>query len=219
MSGFRVAKGGAQEIYSITPDLTTLGKILGGGLPVGAYGGRREIMQMVAPSGPIYQAGTLSGNPLAMTAGLETLKIIDEDEGFYHRLEAIGADLEQGIRNALGEFGLNYTLNRVGSMFTLFFTESAVKDFDSAKTSDTEKFAAYFGAMLDAGVFAPDGCSIGRTGDSGENCAKLRGCPDLGLPPPAGLRDVPLWRIFGLTRAPTNCAEAASASRFRNNLL
>jgi len=155
MSGFRVAKGGAQELYGIKPDLTTFGKVIGGGLPVGSYGGRRDIMQMIAPAGPVYQAGTLSGNPLAMTAGIETLKIIDEDENFYSRLEDISSDLESGFRDAMGEIGLNYTLNRVGSMFTLFFTESAVTDFDSAKTSDTTKFSAYFSSMLDAGVYLP----------------------------------------------------------------
>ena len=155
MSGFRVAKGGAQELYGIKPDLTTFGKVIGGGLPVGAYGGRRDMMQMIAPAGPIYQAGTLSGNPQAMTAGIETLKIIDEDENFYSRLRDISSDLESGVRDAMGEMGLNYTLNRVGSMFTLFFTESAVTDFDSAKTSDTAKFAAYFSAMLDAGIYLP----------------------------------------------------------------
>lgn len=155
MSGFRVAKGGAQELYGIVPDLSTFGKVIGGGLPVGAYGGRRDIMQMVAPSGPVYQAGTLSGNPLAMTAGIETLKIIDENPKFYDDLEGISADLERGIRDAMGEFGVNYTLNRVGSMFTLFFTDVAVTDFDSAKTSDTTKFSSYFSAMLDAGVYLP----------------------------------------------------------------
>jgi glutamate-1-semialdehyde 2,1-aminomutase len=110
---------------------------------------------MIAPSGPVYQAGTLSGNPLAMTAGIETLKIIDEDETFYAHLEEISNELENGIRDAIGELGLGYTLNRVGSMFTLFFTESAVTDFDSAKTSDTAKFASYFSSMLDDGVYLP----------------------------------------------------------------
>jgi len=155
MSGFRVARGGAQELYGIDPDLSTFGKVIGGGLPVGAYGGRRDIMQMIAPSGPVYQAGTLSGNPLAMTAGIETLKIIDEDETFFAHLEEISNELENGIRDAIGELGLGYTLNRVGSMFTLFFTESAVTDFDSAKTSDTAKFASYFSSMLDDGVYLP----------------------------------------------------------------
>jgi glutamate-1-semialdehyde 2,1-aminomutase len=155
MSGFRVAKGGAQELYGITPDLSTFGKVIGGGLPVGAYGGRRDIMQLIAPAGPVYQAGTLSGNPLAMTAGIETLRIIDEDGSFYDRLEEISSRLESVVRDALGELGLNYTFNRCGSMFTLFFTESPVADFDSAKTSDTSKFASYFRRMLDEGVYLP----------------------------------------------------------------
>jgi glutamate-1-semialdehyde 2,1-aminomutase len=155
MSGFRVAKGGAQELYGIKPDLSTFGKVIGGGLPVGAYGGRRDIMQMIAPSGPVYQAGTLSGNPLAMTAGIETLMIINEDDNFYSKLEAIGNVLENGIREAMGELGVSYTLNRVGSMFTLFFTESSVIDFDTAKTSDTSKFAAYFSEMLNEGIYLP----------------------------------------------------------------
>jgi glutamate-1-semialdehyde 2,1-aminomutase len=155
MSGFRVAKGGAQALYGITPDLTTFGKVIGGGLPVGAYGGRGDVMQLIAPAGPVYQAGTLSGNPLAMTAGIETLKIIDEDESFYDRLESISNDLENSIRDAMGELGVSFTFNRVGSMFTLFFTDSAVTDFDSAKRSDTEKFAGYFSAMLDDGIYLP----------------------------------------------------------------
>jgi glutamate-1-semialdehyde 2,1-aminomutase len=155
MSGFRVAKGGAQELYGITPDLTTFGKVIGGGLPVGAYGGRREIMEMVAPAGPVYQAGTLSGNPLAMAAGVETLKVIDEDDTFYQRLEGTSADLETGIRDALRSARMNHTINRVGSMFTLFFTDKPVTDFDSAKTSDTAKFARYFSTMLDEGIYLP----------------------------------------------------------------
>jgi glutamate-1-semialdehyde 2,1-aminomutase len=155
MSGFRVAKGGAQELYGITPDLSTFGKVIGGGLPVGAYGGRRDIMQMIAPSGPVYQAGTLSGNPLAMTAGIETLTIIDENPKFYSDLESNGNELDTGIREVIGELGLNYVLNRVGSMFTLFFTDRPVIDFDSAKTSDTSKFAGYFSNMLDQGVYLP----------------------------------------------------------------
>jgi len=155
MSGFRVAKGGAQELYGIKPDLSTFGKIIGGGLPVGAYGGRREIMQMIAPSGPVYQAGTLSGNPLAMTAGIETLKVIDEDANFYAKLEETSNELENRIRDAMEKLSLSYTLNRVGSMFTLFFTQSAVTDFDSAKTSDTAKFTGYFDSMLDDGIYLP----------------------------------------------------------------
>ena len=136
MSGFRVARGGAQELYDITPDLTTFGKIIGGGLPVGAYGGRGDIMSLIAPSGPVYQAGTLSGNPLAMTAGIETLRIIDEDSEFYARLEASSRYLELGIRESMRSLGLNYKFNRCGSMFTLFFTDQPVTDFTSATTSD-----------------------------------------------------------------------------------
>lgn len=155
MTGFRLARGGAQELYGVTPDLTTFGKIIGGGLPVGAFGGRREIMEMIAPSGAVYQAGTLSGNPLAMTAGIETLRVIDEDAGFYDRLESSAAALESGIRDALAERGLRYTVNRRGSMFTLFFTDKPVTDFDSAKTSDTAKFASFFGSMLEKGIYLP----------------------------------------------------------------
>jgi glutamate-1-semialdehyde 2,1-aminomutase len=155
MTGFRLAKGGAQEIYNIKPDLTAFGKIIGGGLPVGAYGGRREIMEMIAPSGAVYQAGTLSGNPLAMTAGLETLKAIDEDEDFYTDLAESCEYLYDGIRNVLEELKLNYTFNSVGSMFTLFFTDEKVVDFDSAKRSDTKLFAAYFNQMLESGIYLP----------------------------------------------------------------
>ena len=155
MTGFRVARGGAQALYGITPDLTTFGKIIGGGLPVGAYGGRAEIMNMVAPSGPVYQAGTLSGNPLAMTAGYETLKIIDEDAQFYEKLEEKSAFLAEGISDAARRRNLKFTLNRVGSMLTLFFTDAEVYDFDTAKKSDTRKFAEFFGAMLESGVYLP----------------------------------------------------------------
>ena len=155
MTGFRLARGGAQELYGVAPDLTTFGKIIGGGLPVGAYGGRAEIMKMIAPSGPVYQAGTLSGNPLAMTAGFETLSIIDETPDFYAQLEEKSAYLAGGIADGLREMGLNYTINRTGSMFTLFFTESEVVDFDTAKLSDTAKFAGYFGAMLERGIYLP----------------------------------------------------------------
>jgi glutamate-1-semialdehyde 2,1-aminomutase len=155
MTGFRLAKGGAQELYGVVPDLTTFGKIIGGGLPVGAYGGRAEIMKMIAPSGPVYQAGTLSGNPLAMTAGIETLKIIDETPDFYAQLEEKSAYLADGIADGLKKLNLNYTINRVGSMLTLFFTDQKVIDFDTAKTSDTQKFAGYFGAMLESGIYLP----------------------------------------------------------------
>jgi glutamate-1-semialdehyde 2,1-aminomutase len=155
MSGFRVARGGAQELYHIYPDLTTFGKIIGGGLPVGAYGGRREIMEMIAPSGPVYQAGTLSGNPLAMTAGLETLRIISEDPGFYDRLETKAAKLETGLIEACETRQLPLQFNRSGSMFTLFFTETDVTDFSTAKTSNTSQFGTYFNAMLQEGVYLP----------------------------------------------------------------
>ncbi len=155
MSGFRVARGGAQELYGVLPDITTLGKIIGGGLPVGAYGGRREIMELVAPQGPMYQAGTLSGNPLAMAAGIETLSMIDEDPDFYARLALSCEYLYSGIRSNLAELKRPYTLNNCGSMFTLFFTEMPVTDFDSAKTSDSAEFSAYFGRMLENGVYLP----------------------------------------------------------------
>ncbi|MEP7211504.1 MAG: glutamate-1-semialdehyde 2,1-aminomutase [Acidobacteriota bacterium] len=155
MSGFRVARGGAQELYGVAPDITTFGKIIGGGLPVGAFGGRREIMEMIAPAGNIYQAGTLSGNPLAMTAGIETLKAIDEDKDFYKRLAVSSQYLYDGIASVLNEFQLGYTFNSCGSMFTLFFTDQKVTDFDSAKTSNTAAFTAYFRRMLESGVYLP----------------------------------------------------------------
>lgn len=153
MTGFRVAKGGAQDLYHVKPDLTTLGKIIGGGLPVGAYGGRRDIMSMVSPLGPMYQAGTLSGNPLAMTAGYETLSIIDQQPDFYTLLEMKAKKLSDGIQNNIHDLGLPLTQNRAGSMFTLFFTSTVVKNYDDAKTSDTEKFAAYFHGMLERGIY------------------------------------------------------------------
>jgi glutamate-1-semialdehyde 2,1-aminomutase len=152
MTGFRVARGGAQELYEITPDLTTMGKVIGGGLPVGAYGGKKEIMEQVAPAGPIYQAGTLSGNPLAMRAGYETLKKLNQP-GFYEKLEKKAEMLEEGIKNNLKELNLHLTMNRVGSMSCLFFTSEEVIDYDSAVKSDTEKFAAYFNAMLNQGIY------------------------------------------------------------------
>src|SRR5574337_1204546 len=151
MTGFRVAFGGAQQLYGIKPDLTCLGKVIGGGLPVGAFGGRREIMEKVAPVGPIYQAGTLSGNPLAMTAGIETLKLLGKP-GVYKALEKASAELEQGLRSAAAEAGGPVTLNRVGSMFTGFFTDRKVTDFASAKTSDTARFGKFFLSMLKNGV-------------------------------------------------------------------
>jgi glutamate-1-semialdehyde 2,1-aminomutase len=151
MTGFRVAYGGAQQLYKIKPDMTCLGKVIGGGLPVGAFGGKREIMEKLAPVGPIYQAGTLSGNPLAMTAGIETLKLLSKP-GVYKTLEKNAADLEKGLRTAAEEAGVPTTFNRVGSMFTCFFTDKKVKDFESAKSSDTARFGKYFLSMLKNGV-------------------------------------------------------------------
>jgi glutamate-1-semialdehyde 2,1-aminomutase len=151
MTGFRVAYGGAQQLYKIKPDLTCLGKVIGGGLPVGAFGGRREIMEKIAPLGPIYQAGTLSGNPLAMTAGIETLKLLALP-GTYKTLEKSAADLAKGLQSAAEEAGVPARVNRVGSMFTAFFTDRIVKDYASAKTSDTVRFGRYFLSMLKNGV-------------------------------------------------------------------
>jgi glutamate-1-semialdehyde 2,1-aminomutase len=155
MTGFRVARGGAQERYGVPPDMTTLGKIIGGGLPVGAYGGRAEIMDCVAPVGPVYQAGTLSGNPLAVTAGLETLRMIQEDAGLYERLESKGRRVADGLRQAASSTGIPATVNQVGSMFTLFFTPETVTDYASAKTSDTARFGAFFRGMLERGIYLP----------------------------------------------------------------
>jgi glutamate-1-semialdehyde 2,1-aminomutase len=152
MSGFRVAFGGAQELYGITPDLTALGKVIGGGLPVGAYGGKTEYMSQVAPEGPIYQAGTLSGNPLAMAAGIATLSILMRP-GTYEALENSAAALAEGLAEVNRRLDAELAFNRVGSMFTTFFTPGPVTDFDAAKASDTGKFGDYFRAMLDEGVY------------------------------------------------------------------
>lgn len=152
MSGFRVAYGGAQMLYNIEPDLTTLGKIIGGGLPVGAYGGKREIMEMIAPAGPIYQAGTLSGNPLAMTAGIITLKLLQQS-GVYDELEKKSAKIAAGLEKAAREAGAKVTFTRVASMLCAFFTDRPVTDFASAANSDTEKFGIYFRQMLERGVY------------------------------------------------------------------
>ena len=152
MTGFRVGYGGAQGRYGIDPDLTTLGKVIGGGLPVGAYGGKREIMEKVAPAGPVYQAGTLSGNPLAMTAGLMMLKILKRP-GTYEELERKSALLEKGLKEVANLAGAKCSFNRVGAMFTTFFTDQQVVDFHSAVSSDTKKFATYFAAMLNEGIY------------------------------------------------------------------
>jgi len=155
MTGFRVAKGGVQEMTGIYADLTTFGKIIGGGLPVGAYGGKKEIMEMVSPSGTVYQAGTLSGNPLAMSAGYAALSYINEHPEIYVRLEKLSSKLEKGIADNLQKLNLNYCINRIGSMLCLFFTEKKVTDFNSAATSDTAKFAKYFYKMLESGIYLP----------------------------------------------------------------
>lgn len=153
MTGFRLAKGGAQERFGVQADLTTLGKIIGGGMPVGAYGGRREIMDYVSPSGPVYQAGTLSGNPIAMAAGLAMLGQLNEDAQFYQKLEASSNRIVSDLKEVLQELGLPYTINQVGSMYTLFFTDAEVVDYETAKTSDTALFGSYFRQMLERGVY------------------------------------------------------------------
>ena len=152
MTGFRVARGGAQERYGVTPDMTCLGKIIGGGLPVGAFGGKREIMEQVAPLGPIYQAGTLSGNPLAMTAGLATLRATGEPD-FYEGLEGLGERWRRGMREVASEGDVPFTINQVGSMASIFFTEEPVADFASAARSDTEVFKDFFWHMLRHGIY------------------------------------------------------------------
>ncbi len=155
MTGFRVAKGGVQEREGITPDLTALGKVIGGGLPVGAFGGKAEIMDQLAPDGPVYQAGTLSGNPLAMAAGLAQLKELEKQHG-WERLEEIGAEFEKSTREAIAATGRNLTFNRVGSMFCLYFGEDEIRNVDDVVKTDFEAFRKFFWAALDAGVyFAP----------------------------------------------------------------
>lgn len=156
MTGFRVAFGGAQELYNIKPDLTTMGKIIGGGLPVGAYGGSKEIMDLIAPLGPMYQAGTLSGNPLAMAAGIAMLKQLrDHKSDIYPKLEKLSGELVEGVAAAAKNAGISLTHNRVGSMFTWFFQQGPVTDWDSAAKSDTEVFGKFFREMLDRGVYLP----------------------------------------------------------------
>lgn len=152
MSGFRVAYGGAQELFGVTPDMTTLGKIIGGGLPVGAFGGKREIMEKLSPSGGVYQAGTLSGNPLAMSAGIATLNILKQP-GFYQKLEEKSRAVAEGIAKAAKDAGFPLYSTRVGSMFCAFFTKGEVRDWPSAAQCDTKAFAKYFLAMLDQGIY------------------------------------------------------------------
>ena len=152
MTGFRVAKGGVQELEGLMPDLTAMGKVIGGGLPVGAFGGKAEIMDYLAPDGPVYQAGTLSGNPLAMAAGLAQLREMERVDG-YGKLEQLGARLEAGMRTMLSRKGLDYRFNRVGSMFCLFFTGEEIVNLDSVMTADTAAFRKFFTAMLDQGIY------------------------------------------------------------------
>ncbi len=152
MTGFRLAKGGYQEICGIAPDLTALGKVIGGGLPVGAFGGRAEIMNQLSPDGPVYQAGTLSGNPLAMAAGLAQLRTLESENG-YEKLENLGAQLESGVRSTLQKIGRPFTFQRIGSMFCLYFTEREVWNLNDAKTSDTALFARFFKTCLESGLY------------------------------------------------------------------
>jgi glutamate-1-semialdehyde 2,1-aminomutase len=152
MTGFRVHAGGAQALYGVTPDLSCFGKVIGGGLPVGAYGGRGDLMERVAPAGDVYQAGTLSGNPLAMRAGIETLDLLSEP-GVYERLEVVSDRLAIGLENAAAEAGVTATVNRVGSMMTTFFCSGPVGDYDAASGADTIRYAAFFHGMLERGVY------------------------------------------------------------------
>lgn len=154
ITGFRVSYGGAQALYGVTPDLTCLGKIIGGGLPVGAYGGRRDIMEMMAPVGPVYQAGTLSGNPIAMTAGIETLKLLGQPEVF-NQLENKAASLEKGIATAAAELGMGLQISRIASLLTVFFTSVPVIDYGSAKQANTEVFNKFFHVLLAEGIYWP----------------------------------------------------------------
>ena len=150
ITGFRLALGGAQQYFHVTPDLSTFGKIIGGGMPVGAYGGREDIMRMVSPDGPVYQAGTLSGNPIATAAGLATLRILKEDTGIYDRLEARAKELADAVREAAGE---RVSVNQIASLMSIFFTGDAVTDYESATHSDTKQYADYFGYLLDRGIY------------------------------------------------------------------
>jgi glutamate-1-semialdehyde 2,1-aminomutase len=153
MTGFRLAPGGAQQLYGVKPDLTCLGKIIGGGLPVAAYGGRADVMDLVSPAGPVYQAGTLSGNPLAMAAGIWALRRLSR--GLYRKLSALGHGLAAGLADAAREAGVPLQVNALGSMVTPFFTSARVRDYQSARTADTPRFGVFFNAMLDRGVYLP----------------------------------------------------------------
>jgi len=163
MTGFRISYGGAQAHFGVTPDLTTMGKVIGGGLPVGAYGGRREIMEMVAPAGPMYQAGTLSGNPLAMTAGIKTLELLKQP-GSYDKLTATTEKLVEGIKEAATAAGLPITAGSVSAMFGFFLCEGPVRNFEEAKATDAERFGKLHRAMLERGVYlAPSAFEAGFT--------------------------------------------------------
>ncbi|MCH6573615.1 MAG: glutamate-1-semialdehyde 2,1-aminomutase, partial [Bacteroidetes bacterium] len=153
MTGFRVSAGGVQEVLNLSPDLSTFGKIIGGGLPVGAFGGKTEIMDMIAPDGPVYQAGTLSGNPLAMAAGVAVLSYIKDHPEIYDDLEKKSSYLEDGFKENIRSVGKNYSINRVGSMMCMFFTEEPVEDFNSAVKSDTELYGKYYHQMLQRGIY------------------------------------------------------------------
>jgi len=155
MTGFRLAYGGAQELYGVHPHLTTMGKIIGGGLPVGAYGGPSAIMDLIAPLGPVYQAGTLSGNPLAMAAGYATLSYLREHKDVYSRLDKLAGEVVDGVAAAAKDAGVTMCHNRVGSMFTWFFTKGPVTDWTSASKCDTEAFGRFFRAMLENGIYLP----------------------------------------------------------------
>jgi glutamate-1-semialdehyde 2,1-aminomutase len=181
ITGFRLAYGGAQELLNVKPDMTCLGKIIGGGLPIGAYGGHREIMKWIAPQGPVYQAGTLSGNPLVVAAGIAALKLLNKPSN-YAKLERMTANLVAGLRKAAGQAGVPVQINSIGSMFTVFFTSTPVTNFETAKTSDTGRYAKFFHAMLRQGVYFPpsqyESCflSLAHTGkdirDTGEAAKK-----------------------------------------------
>lgn len=156
ITGFRLAYGGAQERFGVTPDMTTLGKIIGGGMPLAAYGGSRKIMDKVSPEGPVYQAGTLSGNPIATTAGIETLKILKENPGYYDELEKKTKCLAQAYKNRAEKHGEHISVNQIGSLMSAFFTDRDVTDYDSATSSDLNKYSEYFGYMLENGIYVLD---------------------------------------------------------------
>ncbi|MEM1137208.1 MAG: glutamate-1-semialdehyde 2,1-aminomutase [Bacteroidota bacterium] len=155
MTGFRLAPGGAQEYFNVMPDITCMGKIIGGGMPVGAYGGKKEIMDFVSPTGPVYQAGTLSGNPIAMSAGYAVLSYLNKHKETYEQLNIITNKIKTGYQNNLDQLGLGYTINQVGSMISMFFTDKPVNDFEAAQQADTEKFKPYFHGHLNKGIYLP----------------------------------------------------------------